>query len=141
MSGELRRGAELPVERQRAVGWSLLSRFAEQELRRGRSAVLDLVAREQPRTEWAALAADYDAPLFVVECVCSDRAVHGARVEGRRRDIPGWYELDWAHVERGRDTYVPLTEPKLVIDAVDPFVDNLALVRRHLGLVGPDGSL
>ncbi len=40
---------ELPVERQRAIGWSLLSRVAEQQLRRNASVVLDLVAREEPR--------------------------------------------------------------------------------------------
>ena len=131
---------ELPVERQRSIGWSLLSRFAEQELRRGRSVVLDLVARDAPREQWVALAAQYDAAVSVVECMCSDPALHRARVEGRRRDIPGWYELEWEQVERGRAAYVPLAEPKLVIDAVTPFVDNLALVRRHLGLDRPADS-
>ena len=37
---------EAPVERQRAVGWSLLNRLAEQELRNRRTIVLDLVCRE-----------------------------------------------------------------------------------------------
>jgi predicted kinase len=40
---------ELPVERQRRIGWNLLSRVAEQQLRRGSSCVLDLIAREEPR--------------------------------------------------------------------------------------------
>jgi predicted kinase len=39
------KAVELPVEHQRAVGWSLLSRVVEQQLRRGSSCVLDLVAR------------------------------------------------------------------------------------------------
>ena len=76
---------ELPVERQRSVGWSLLSRLAEQELRRGRDIVLDLVAREVPRQEWSVLADRYGASFSVVECVCSDVDVHRARVEGRAR--------------------------------------------------------
>jgi predicted kinase len=125
---------EAPVERQRAVGTALLSRLAEQELRGGRSIVLDLVAREAPRREWAALAARFDAPLSVIECICSDAAVHQERVEGRRRDIPGWYELDWPRVERGRSGYEPLAEPKLVLDAVQPFDANLARVRDHIDL-------
>jgi predicted kinase len=125
---------EDPVERQRAVGAVLLSRLAEQELRRGRDVVLDLVARERPRQEWATLADRYEARYSVVECVCSDPAVHRDRVEGRRRDIPGWYELSWSRVESGRASYEPLNEPKLVIDAVNPLDRNLALVRNHLGL-------
>src|ERR1700730_6070957 len=52
---------ELPVEKQRAVGWSLLSRVAEQNLRRGTSVVLDLVAREEPRQMWERLASECDA--------------------------------------------------------------------------------
>lgn len=125
---------ELPVERQRAVGWSLLCRLAEQELRRGRDAVLDFVVREQPREALGVLADRYGARFSVVECVCSDPDVHRDRVDGRTRDIPGWYELSWPQVERSRAGYQALREPKLVIDAVNPFAHNLALVRAHLGL-------
>jgi predicted kinase len=125
---------EEPVERQRAVGWSLLGRLAEQELRRGRNLVFDLVARESPRREWSALAERYGAHFGVVECICSDLEVHRSRVDGRSRDIPGWYELTWPQVERSRGNYVPLGQPKLVIDAVDDLDHNLAMVREYLGL-------
>jgi predicted kinase len=123
---------ELPVERQRRVGWNLLSRVAEEQLRRGSSCVLDLVAREEPRLEWQNVAARYDARFGVVECICSDVEVHRARVEGRQRGIPGWYELGWDDVMRVREGYVPLAEPKLVLDAIDPVGDNLDRVRRTL---------
>lgn len=129
---------EEPVELQRRVGWDLLSRIAEQQLRGGRSCILDLVAREQPRQEWAALANRYLASFAVVECICSDVEVHQSRVDGRRREIPGWYELNWERVERGRQLYVPLSEPKVVIDAIEPLEHNLGVVMRHLGTVrGP----
>jgi predicted kinase len=123
---------ELPVERQRAVGWSLLSRVAEQQLRRGASVVLDLVAREQPRESWARLAARYGAAFHVIECICSDAEVLRERVDGRTRSIPDWYELSWEAVERSRSDYVALAEPKLVVDAVSPFAENLEAVRRYL---------
>lgn len=123
---------ELPVERQRRVGWNLLARVAEQQLRRGSSCVLDLVAREEPRGEWEALAERCGAKFGVVECVCSDIGLHRSRVEGRRREIPGWYELDWEHVARGREAYEPLAEPKLVLDAADSADDNLDKVKRTL---------
>jgi predicted kinase len=126
---------EEPVERQRRVGWDLLSRVAEQQLRRGGSCVVDLVAREQPRAEWEALADRSAASFAVVECVCSDVAIHRSRVEGRRRDIPGWYELEWDQVERGRRRYEPLRDPKVVVDAVHPPEQNLATVMHHLARV------
>jgi predicted kinase len=125
---------EYPAERQRAVGWSLLSRLAEQQLRHGRDLVLDLVAREEPRAAWVALADQYEARLDVIECVCSDVAVHRSRVEGRSRNIPGWYELSWPQVERSRRNYQPLGEPKLVVDAVHALDDNLSHVRAFLGV-------
>ena len=123
---------ELPVERQRRVGWNLLSRIAEQQLRRGSSCILDLVAREEPVREWRRLADEYQANLAVIECICSDIDIHRSRVDGRQRHIPGWYELDWDHVERGRQLYAPLSGPKVVIDAVDGIDHNLDRVRTHL---------
>lgn len=123
---------EAPVERQRRIGWDLLSRIAEQQLLGGRSCVLDLVAREQPRQEWAALADRYRASFAVVECICSDIDVHRSRIDGRRREIPGWYELTWEWVERGRQLYEPLREPKVVIDAIEPLEHNLGVVVHHL---------
>lgn len=125
-------GIEFPVETQRAIGWSLLSRVAEQQLRRGASVVLDLVVREEPRREWAELAARYGAAFHVIECVCSDRAVLRERVEGRSRSIPSWYELTWEDVDRSHNNYVPLAEPKLVLDAVAPLADNLDQAMRSL---------
>ena len=77
---------------------------------------------------------EYGARFSVVECVCSDPVVLRARAEGRRRSIPGWYELTWVDVERSLTNYVPLAAPKVVIDAVASVGDNLARVREHLGI-------
>jgi predicted kinase len=123
---------ELPVERQRRVGWNLLSRVAEQQLRRGSSCILDLVAREEPIREWRQLADSYGASFGMVECICSDLDVHRSRVDGRERQIPGWYELDWDRVQKDRELYEPLSEPKIVVDAIASVDKNLERVRRHL---------
>ena len=117
----------LPLEGAEAKeAWDLLARVAEQQLRRGASCVLDLVAREEPRREWSGLASRYGARFAVVECVCSDLDTHRHRVDGRRRDIPGWYELTWDDVRLGRERYRPLDEPKVRVDAVRPVEENLA---------------
>jgi hypothetical protein len=46
--------------------------------------------------------------------------------------------LSWEAVERSRANYVPLAEPKLVIDAVTPFDENFAVVREYLRRVTPE---
>ncbi len=125
---------EMPAERQREVGWSLLSRVAEQQLRRAGSCVLDLVGREAPRAKWRDLATSLEASFHVVECVCSDLETHRRLLEGRKRAIPGWYELTWADALRVRENYMPLEEPKLVLDAVDDISSNIAKVRVFLGI-------
>lgn len=129
---EVWEAVELPVELQRRVGWNLLGRSAEQQLRRGASCILDLVAREEVRIEWAALAARHGANFGVIECVCSDEQIHRSRVEGRQRGIPGWYELEWEWVQRGRELYILLEEPKIILDAVEPKDVNLRAVAAWL---------
>ena len=85
----------------RAVGWSLLWALARSQLRTGSSVVLDGVAR-QPEVEGTRLVATEEgADCLVVMTACADLDTHRARVDGRRRHIPNWYELDWGHVERG----------------------------------------
>ncbi len=123
---------EAPIERQRSVAWTLMARVAEQQLRAHRSVVLDLVARSAAIDLWSPIAQRYDAALSVVECVCSNPTVQMSRVVGRTRQIPGWYELRAADVERSRANYQPLREPKVVIDAMNPLEDNLRVVLAHL---------
>jgi predicted kinase len=121
----------------RDVGYVLMARSLEQQLRRDQPAVLDCVARPRGIERWSELAVRFGAPFDVVECTCSDAAIHRTRIEGRSRDIPGWDELDWVHVERSRTEYVPEPDATIVVDAVEPFEDNLRRVRGTLGL-GPE---
>jgi hypothetical protein len=81
---------------------------------------------------WRETAASFSARLFLIECVCSDEAVHRALIEGRARGIPGWHEVGWDHVERMRAEVVPLTVDRLTVDAMEPVEDN---IRRVLGYI------
>jgi predicted kinase len=117
----------------RDVGYSLMSQLVEKQLRNRQPVVLDCVVRERARARWAEIAATHGAPVFVVECVCSDIEVHHMRIEGRVRDIPGWNELDWEWVKQSRASYEPLRCDKLVLDTVEPLADSLARVRAYLG--------
>jgi predicted kinase len=122
----------MDLETYRDVGYSLMTQVVEKQLRNRQSVVLDCVARERARARWARLAAERGAPMYVIECECSDVALHKERVEARTRAIPGWHELRWEDVEQSRAAYEPLRCEKLVVDACEPLTDNLARVRAHV---------
>ena len=113
----------------RRVGWSLLWNFAEEQLRLGRSAVLDGVARAGEVFESRELAQRLGASCVVVLTSCEDRARLRRRVEGRDRAIPGWHELTWDHVEDFLGRWEPPDDADIAIDTSnDP--DVVAIVDR-----------
>ena len=116
----------------RSVGWSILWALARSQLRTGSSVVLDGVAR-QPEVDGTRLLADEEgAESLVVMTTCADPEVHRSRVEGRRRRIPNWYELDWPHVERARSSWIPPDGVDLVLEATDPVDQNADRLRTVL---------
>lgn len=115
------------------VGYELLTTLAERQLQLGQSVILDSVAStEAVRERWRGLGASHNARWRVIECVCSDEGVHRARLTTRARGIPGWHELDWAEVERVRSYYAPWREGRLVLDAVRPLSENVALALQYV---------
>jgi predicted kinase len=123
----------------RDVGYSLMAQMVEKQLRNEQPVILDCVVRARALDRWSEIASAHDAPLHVIECLCSDIEVHKSRVVGRIRAIPGWNELDWKLVKVSRTGYEPLEVEKVVVDAVDSIEHNLARVRAHLGL-GKDAA-
>lgn len=116
------------------AAYELLTTLAEGQLRLGQSAILDSVATfERIRVTWRDLAARHGAAFHVVECVCSDSAIHRRRLATRRRNIPGWYEVEWSEVERVAARYEAWSEPRLILDALDPLDRNLAALNDYLG--------
>jgi predicted kinase len=130
----------LPHTERWSLVHALLDQMVEKQLRNGQSAFVDCVARVGAEHRFAATAARHDVPFFAVECTCVDEDLHRRRIEGRVRGIPGWYELDWEHVQEARRNYEPLDCAKLVVDAGDPLETNLARVREHLG-IGKDATV
>ena len=111
------------------VGWSLLRALAHSQLRRGSSVVLDGVARAPQVDDLRLLAAETGAQFTVIMTECSDVELHRSRVDGRQRQIPGWYELDWSHVERARQSWDPTMAVDLRVESSNP----VATVRQLLG--------
>jgi predicted kinase len=112
----------------RRLGWSLMWSVAEEQLRYGRSVVLDGVARETEIGATRALASRIPPTrCLVVALECSNDERARARIEGRRRDIPGWHELSWEDVDRSRRGWATPESADRVIDTSgDPDPDELA---------------
>jgi predicted kinase len=115
------------------AAYELITTLAQRQLVLGQSAILDCVAgQESLREQWRTLAAGYEAGWQVIECVCSDEALHRKALAARQRGIPGWYELGWEEVERVRGYYEPWQEECLVLDMVNPLPDNIQVVLAYL---------
>jgi hypothetical protein len=96
------------------------------------SAVVDDVVSDGQFAAWREVADRFGARLYLIECVCSDEAVHRARIEGRVRGIPGWHEVGWDHVERMRAETKPPTADRLTVDAIEPVDDNFRRVLEYI---------
>jgi len=111
----------------RAIGWSLLWSLAEAQVRGGRSVVLDGVARDPEVAKTLALAQRIGAEAHVVALRCSDAAERRRRVDGRRRQIPGWHELTLEHVEDAqRGWEIPAGVEERIETATNPEPDEVA---------------
>jgi predicted kinase len=126
---------------QYVAAWAgLLQTLVTRQLMLGQSAVVDDVASDGELAKWREIAGRFGARLLLIECVCSDVALHRARLEGRVRGIPGWHEVGWDHVERMRAELGPLTASRVTIDAVEPVEDNFRRVMAFItgGSQAPD---
>ena len=91
--------------------------LADEQLRLGHSVIVDAVNPiEAPRAAWRSLAAKYRAGLKIIECICADETIHRARIEARRRNIPGMPEITWVRVLERRAEYEPWTDARLTLD-------------------------
>lgn len=130
----LRCGLE-PTSQERPLGFAgyeLLTVLAERQLRLGQSVILDSVAASQSiRRTWLGLASGYHAECRIIECICSDEALHRSRLEERKRGIPGWHELEWSEVERVRSYYHAWEEQRLVLDLAHAFDENLLKAKSY----------
>ena len=116
------------------IGTELITTLAVRQLALGQSAILDHPGEDlAARARWSSLARRADAEFVAVHCVCSDPAVHRARLEGRTRGIPGWHDSGaWSNVEPRIAAFPPWPASTLTIDTVAPHDKNLATVLARL---------
>jgi predicted kinase len=91
--------------------------LADEHLRLGHSVIADAVNPvEAPRAAWRSLAAKHQANLKIIECVCTDEAIHRRRIEARVRAIDGMPEVTWARVLQRRAEYEVWADARLILD-------------------------
>jgi predicted kinase len=110
----------------------LLRTLITRQLMLGQSAIVDTIINDELANEWASAAVGSGARFLVVECVCTDERLHRERVGPRTRNIPGWHEIGWDHVERMREAYVSPDAEHLTIDAVSSLDGNVRSVVEYL---------
>ncbi len=125
----LLRSKVVPAETEKqlgSVGYDLLTTLAERQLSLNQSVILDSVAStESIRNIWRGLRKKYSADWRVIECICSNIALHRERLEQRQRNIPGWHELQWSDVEFVRSYYAPWDEERLILDSINSVNQNI----------------
>ena len=135
LEATLLRSKLIPAETEKqlgAIGYDLLTVLAERQLSLNQSVILDSVAStESIRNIWREVGKKYNADWRVIECICSDMAVHRERLKNRQRNIPGWHELEWSDVEFVRSYYAPWNEERLILDSIQSVAKNLSAALNY----------
>jgi predicted kinase len=114
------------------AGYQLLTTLAERKFMLGQSAILDSVAGTKSiQDTWRQLAGQYGADCRVIECICSDESLHCSRLKERKRNIPGWHELEWSEVERVSQYYSAWEGEHLVLDMTNSFNENFLKAKTY----------
>lgn len=104
------------------AGYLAAYALAEANLRLGHVVVADSVNPIAiTRGAWHAVAGRAGVAFLDVEVVCSDKAEHRRRAEGRMSEVPGLVLPTWAQIE-GRD-YQPWDGERVVIDTASGSVE------------------
>lgn len=104
----------------------------------GSGVVVDAVnAVSAAREQWVALAERTGMPLRFVEVICTDRALHRARLETRERTLPHLTEPSWHAVEQSLDEYEQWTGSasavaRVTVDSAQPLGANVDRVIEFL---------
>ncbi|MDN3649586.1 AAA family ATPase [Reinekea marina] len=106
----------LRTELLNGIGYTLLKNLVDEHLERQSSVIVDFIADKNRVNElWPDLLTK---ELIAIECICSDKAEHKRRIESRKRNIKGWYELSWVDVVEISTKYTPLISSRLILDTI-----------------------
>lgn len=102
----------------------------------GQTVVVDAVNDvAEAREQWRGLAERKGVPLAWIEVVCSDPGLHRSRLEGRRRNLPGFPEPGWDSLPARQEGLASWTDERLVLDSVRDLETNVEAATAHLRTV------
>jgi predicted kinase len=131
ISAILTAGAKRTPETDMAA-FLIAERLASEQMGLGISVVIDAVnAVNEVRQIWRNLSAKHHAQMIIIECVL-DEALHKKRIESRVRNLPGFPETTWKHVEDRRKSYESWQEERLVLNTADDAADNLEKALNYI---------
>ena len=135
LEGTLLRSGLKPTMEDKSLGFAgyeLLTVLAERQLVLGQSVILDSVAGTKTiRGTWRLLSRQYGADWRVIECICSDENLHRTRLKTRKRNIPGWHELEWPDVEKVKQYYQPWNDECLKLDMTNLYKANFSKAKAY----------
>ena len=135
LEGTLLRSGLNPTIEEKPLGFAayeLLTVLAERQLVLGQSAILDSVAGiETIRSTWRQLSRQYAADWRVIECFCSDEYLQRTQLRVRKRNIPGWHELEWSDVEKVKQYYRPWDDECLKLDMTNLYSRNFSKAKAY----------
>lgn len=116
------------------AAYLVVEALADAQLSLGQDVIVDAVNAVEPAKDmWRQLAARHGAALRIVECHCSDEALHRERLAARRRDLaPSFREPVWDDIQTRRLEYTPWAEPLLAVDAIASRESNVERVLAWL---------
>ena len=107
------------------VGYELMKALTRNEVRSGRSVVVDAVNPFQfVRQAYLDLAEENLTAAFVIVTTCSDLSIYRHRVS--QRHVHGEKDIDWSGVERQIGYYEPFEGTCLILDASNALDENRA---------------
>ena len=105
------------------VGYEIMATLAKSQIANGNSAIFDFIASKSRVNDlWPQLL---NTDIKYIECICSNEDVHKERIQSRKRNIEGWYELTWEDVLSIKRNYQPLMSERLTIDSVNNLSTNI----------------
>jgi predicted kinase len=107
--------------------------LAERQIEIGLTTIIDASNYVEPgRQMWRDLAARRGVTLRWIEVVCSDEVVHSARLAARGVDLPDFYAVTWADVERRVAETQAWNDDRLLIDSMAPEETNLSKAMTYI---------
>ena len=117
------------------ASYHVVESLSDLQLSLGQSVIVDAVnAEEEAKSMWRGLASKHGATMRIVECRCSDEALHRQRLQSRYRPWSGIPEPTWGQVQERRRAWSAWKEPAFLVDSTNSLEDNLEEVLRWLGV-------